>query len=215
MALSTTEGERVTAPDEDREDSTAPVASAADSASPVSSSKDSGAEPLAGKAFWFQVGALLLATVVLGTGLFAWWHSSNEEPASTLGDSRDAALIAAKHDIEVMNTLDYRDIDGSVAAWQEVTTGLLYDQTVNLTDEQRQLLKEQKAISTAKVVDAAVVDITPTTATVIASLELTVIDDKDPDAQAPPKRNRYTADLAKVDGEWKLENLQQVAVDLS
>jgi Mce-associated membrane protein len=37
------------------------------------------------------------------------------------------------------------------------------------------------------------------------------------DTSGPPtvKRNRFTADLVRTGGTWKLESLQQVAVNLS
>lgn len=170
---------------------------------------------LQGRELVFQVAALVIATVVLASGLFAWWHTSQEAEPSGLGDSRDAALIAARSEIETMNSLDYRKVDEGVGAWGEVSTGVLHDQVVAITPEKKQLLADQKKVSVGKVVDAAVVDVTATTATVIASLEVTIQDDAVPDSEPTIKRNRFTADLAKVDGEWLLENVQQVAVTMS
>jgi Mce-associated membrane protein len=52
-------------------------------------------------------------------------------------------------------------------------------------------------------------------ATVVASVEVTVQDDTKADATPTVKRNRFSADLVDVHGKWLVENLQQVAVDIS
>lgn len=169
----------------------------------------------AGRERAFQVAALVVATVVLASGLFAWWHAARDAEPTGLGDSRDAALIAARTEIETMNTLDYRNVDEGIGAWAEVSTGVLHDQVVAMTPETKQQLADQKTVSVGKVLDAAVLDLTATSATVIASVEVTIQDDAVPDSEPTVKRNRFTADLAKVDGTWLLENIQQVAVSLS
>lgn len=159
-------------------------------------------------------GALLVATVVLATGLFAWWRAGQVEP-NPLGAARDTALIAARSHIQTMNTLDHRKIDQGLAAWAAITTGVLHDQILGIGEEEKELLVDQQAVTTSKVVDAAVLDATATTATVIASVETTVSDQKTPGAEPTVKRNRFSADLVRVGGKWKLENLQQVQVNLS
>ncbi len=42
---------------------------------------------------------------------------------------------------------------------------------------------------------------------------MTVSED-DPNVEPTVKRNRFSADLVLVNGHWKIENLQQVAVGL-
>ena len=64
-------------------------------------------------------------------------------------------------------------------------------------------------------VDAAIVDLTDDTATVIAAVETTVADGADAGAEPTVKRDRFTADLVKVGDDWLLEALVQVAVNLS
>ena len=68
-------------------------------------------------------------------------------------------------------------------------------------------------ISSGKVIDAAVtqLDNRAGNATVIATVETTVA----PSNGTPPKRNRFSATLARDGGSWKLSDLQQVAVNLS
>ncbi|MFD1826121.1 MULTISPECIES: nuclear transport factor 2 family protein [Mumia] len=154
------------------------------------------------------------AALVFAVGVFLWWSAATDEQLSQ-AEVRDEVLIAATHHIETMNTLDYREVDAGLEAWMDVTTGTLHDQLAQVGDDERQLLADQKKISTGKVVDSAVFSLDGDTATVVASVEVTVKDDADPDAEPTLKRNRFSADAVKVGDQWLLENLQQVAVNLS
>lgn len=160
------------------------------------------------------IAAAVIAALVMITGLFAWWHTSNDADLA-MTQTRDVVLISATQNIAIMNSLDYRKVDQGLKAWLSVTTGTLHDQLADVGADDRKLLADQKKISTGKVVDAAVVDLDASSATVIAAVEITVKDVAHPDAKPTLKRNRFTADLIKVRGTWKLQNLQQVAVNLS
>ena len=157
---------------------------------------------------------LLVAALVAASGAFAWWQAGHDADRLA-AQKRDTVLIEARQGIETMNTLDYRSVDKGVKAWSQVTTGTLRDQLAGVSEEDRTLLAEQKKISTGKVVDAAVIDVDDTTATVIAAVEVTVQDAAKPGSDPTVKRNRFSADLVKTGGRWKLESLQQVAVNLS
>ena len=157
---------------------------------------------------------LALAAAVMVAGLVAWWRADRDD-ALALADTRDDVLIAATHHIEVMNSLDYREVDQGLDQWLDVTTGTLRDSLTEVADEERQLLADQKKVSAGRVVDAAVLDIDGGTATVLASVEVTVQDGLDPEAEPSVKRNRYSADLVEVRGTWLLESLEQVAVEVS
>lgn len=157
---------------------------------------------------------LLVAALVAASGAFMWWQADHD-PARSAAQTRDTVLIEARQAIETMNTLDYRSVDQGVKAWSQVTTGTLRDQLAGVSADDRRLLAEQKKISTGRVVDAAVIDVDDGSATVIAAVEVTVRDAAKPDSEPTVKRNRFSADLVKVGGRWKLESLQQVAVNLS
>ncbi|MFI5430110.1 hypothetical protein [Aeromicrobium sp. UC242_57] len=163
---------------------------------------------------WLQWALVVLALAVAASGLFAWRSAANDD-AVALAKTRDTVLMTARQHIVTLNSLDYRKVDEGLKGWAAVTTGTLNDQLAQVDQENRQLLADQKKISVGKVIDAAVTSLDDTTATVIAAVEITVTDDAKPDAEPTVKRNRFSADLVKVKGEWKLENLQQVAVDLS
>ncbi|WP_370618390.1 hypothetical protein [Mumia sp. Pv 4-285] len=171
-------------------------------------------EPSPAPPRWRRYAVPAVAALVLVVGALLWWRAASDEQLS-LAETRDEVLIAATQNIETMNTLDYRKVDEGLDAWQDVTTGTLHDQLAQVGDEERQLLADQKKVSTGKVVDAAVFSVDEETATVVASVEVTVKDDAKPDEVPSLKRNRFTSDLVKVDGEWLLESLEQVAVNIS
>ena len=162
----------------------------------------------------YQWAVLVVCALVALTGGLVWWQAAHDADLERAQD-RDTVLVQARQNIATMNTLDYRDVDAGVKAWAGVTTGTLHDQLTQVSAEDRKLLAEQKKTSTGKVVEAAVVDFDDTTATIVASVEVTVRDGAKPDADPTVKRNRFSAELQRVRGDWKLESLQQVAVDLS
>lgn len=157
--------------------------------------------------------ALVVALVVVITGLVAWWRADHSDEATRAAE-RDVVLISATQDIETLNTLDYRQIDAGLARWQAVTTGTMHDQLTQVGAADRKLLAKQHKVSSGRVIDAAVVALGDGTATVIASVEVTVRDGTNPAVQPTVKRNRFTADLVRTGGTWKLETLDQVAVSL-
>lgn len=157
--------------------------------------------------------ASVVALVVAVSGLLAWRAAASGDEGST-ARARDAVTVAANRGIATLNSLDYRDVDAGLDAWVAVSTGALADQLAGISAENRKLLEEAGKISTGNVLEAAVVDLDKTTATVIAAVEVTVADGTDADAEPAVKRNRFSADMVLVKGEWKVENLQQVPVNL-
>lgn len=191
-------------------DAPAAEASAAAAATPRPSLRDR----LSSVAPWRGFLLPAAAALVMIAGLLVWWRAAHDDGLA-LADTRDAVLIAATSNIETMNSLDYRDVEGGLAAWSAVTTGTLHDQIAQISEEDRALLADQQKISVGQVVDAAVLDLDTAKATVVASLEVTVTDGLDPEAEPSVKRNRFSADLVLVGGDWLLERLDQVAVQVS
>lgn len=157
---------------------------------------------------------LVASLVVMVSGLIAW-SRTGPSAAQLRAQTRDVVLSAAKLDIATLNTLDYRTVKNGIAEWESRSTGKLHDQLAAVTPQEMQLLAEQKKISVGRVVDAGVLSLDNDTATVIASVEVTVKDATSPASTPTLKRNRFTADLTRVGGAWKLENLQQVPVNIS
>lgn len=171
-------------------------------------------EPAGGRRGWLAALALVLAVAVCVSGVLAWWRAGHDESAE-VARWRDSALIAARQHVETMNSLDYREVESGLASWAEVTTGTLHDQLAEVGAEDRTLLEEQRKISTGRVVDAAVLEVDANSAIVVVALEITVRDDADPAAEPVVKRNRFSVDLARVGDDWLVEDLQQVAVNIS
>lgn len=162
---------------------------------------------------WAQWGILAAAVVVLVTGVLAWRGAGSDE--LDRAEHRDRALIEGRRLVETMQTMDPRDLEEHLDRWRDATTGVLHDQLENISDDDREVLLDQEKRSTARVVDAALTRLGEDTAVMLAAVEVTTTDNADPDAEPVVKRNRFAADLVKRDGSWKLENLQQVAVNVS
>ncbi|WP_300682091.1 hypothetical protein [Nocardioides sp.] len=160
---------------------------------------------------WLVPGVLAVAVIA---SLVLWWRAAHNDTYD-LAATRDAVLIAATSDIQTMNSLDYRSAAKGLDAWMKVTTGTLHDQIAQVSDEDKKLLADQGKISVGKVVDAAVTSVDATKASVIASVEVTVADGTDTTKEPTVKRNRFSADLVLVRGQWLLERLEQVAVSVS
>lgn len=170
--------------------------------------------PRRGRRHVWRTLALLVAAAVMAAGLVDWRHAAHDTTLS-LAQQRDAVLIAASSDIAVLNTLDYRHVGDGLTRWAAVTTGTLHDQVGQVSASERKLLADQQKISTGKVVDAAVFSLSGDTATVLASVEVSVQDGTDPSTAPTVKRNRFSASMVEVNGVWLIENLEQVAVNIS
>lgn len=161
---------------------------------------------------WAQWGILIAAVAVLVTGVLSWQGAGSEEQERA--EHRDRALIEGRRLVETMQTMDPADLDEHLDRWRDATTGVLHDQLENIDGTDREMLADLEKRSTARVVDAAMTRLGDDTAVMLAAVEVTV-DDADPDAEPVVKRNRFAADLVMRDGSWKLENLQQVSVNVS
>jgi Mce-associated membrane protein len=188
-------------------------AGGADNADTADTAETAEVRPRGVRRFW-PLAVLVIALVVAVAGVLSWSRAAHDDSIA-LAKTRDAVLIAATSHIETLNTLDYRHVDAGLATWAAVTTGTLHDQVTQVSSDERKLLADQKKISTGKVVDAAVFSLDGDSATVVASVEVTVQDDTQASAAPTVKRNRFSADLVDVHGKWLVENLQQVAVNIS
>lgn len=157
---------------------------------------------------------LLLAVSVIAVVLtFLSWRDASDDPDRDRAALRDDAMIEGIAAVETMTSMDHRDVEAGIKAWQAVSTGVLHDQLLSVGDDEEEMLASQGKIASGRVVQAALTELTDRTATLLAAVEVTV---RDEDAAKEPavKRNRFSADLVLVNGHWKIENLQQVAVNL-
>lgn len=157
---------------------------------------------------------LVAGIVAVALAFYAWQQArTGTDPDRDRADLRDQAIIEGTAAVETMNSMDHRDVEGGLEAWESVTTGVLHDQLVAISPEERKLLAEQGRTATSRVVQAAITDLTDTTATMLAAVEITVAAEES-GAEPAVKRNRFQAHLVLVDGRWKLEDIGQVAVNL-
>lgn len=148
--------------------------------------------------------ALLVVAVVV--------HAGGGNAASRAATGvRDAALIAARQDIVVLNSLDYRNIGAGLNSWLDASTGELRTSFEHVTAADRKRIADARAVTTAHVLEAAMVSLDAANghATVIASVELTVTPTG---GKAVIKRERQRADVTRIGGVWKVSGLQQVGV---
>ncbi len=158
---------------------------------------------------WLLLAVSLVAVVVA----YLAWRDADNDPDRERAALRDTAVVEGTSAVETMTTMDGRDVEAGIKAWQGVSTGVLHDQLLSVGDDEQQMLADQGKIASGRVVQAALTELTDRSATLIAAVEVTV---KSADGAEDPavKRNRFSADLVLVNGEWKIENLQQVSVNL-
>lgn len=197
-------------PDAGSDSSTDSAAAGAGTADPTRTGKTAGVGHRLRQASW-----VLLVISIVAVGFSAWsWQQAEADPDLARAVLRDQAIVDGTRAIEVMNTMDHQDVAGGLEAWRSVTTGVMRDQLVAMDEDQQELLADQGKVATGHVTAAALTALTDRTATMIAAVEVTVAD-QDPEVEPTVKRNRYSADLVLVEGQWKIENLGQVPVNLS
>jgi Mce-associated membrane protein len=156
--------------------------------------------------------AVLLAACVAFLVVAVVVHARGDDDSTRAATQvRDAALIAARQDIVVLNSLDYRNIDSGLNRWLDASTGELHTSFEHVTTADRKRIADAKAVTTAQVLEAAMVSLDAANgrATVIASVELTVTPTG---GKAVIKRERQRADVTRIGGVWKVSGLQQVGV---
>lgn len=155
------------------------------------------------------VGAVAAVTALV-------WQATRPAPeptaAAAAANGRDQALIAAIESVEVLNTLDHRDVESGLDAWASVTTGELHDQIAGIGGDEADALADAGAISTGRVIEAAVLELDAAagTAAVIAFTEVTVTPGSGADSV---ERHRYAVDLERVDGDWLVAALVPVELE--
>lgn len=159
-------------------------------------------------------GGVLVACLAFAVVALVVYLTSNSSPDPSAAAARDTMLLSARQDIVVLNTLDYRDVDAGLKRWAAASTGTLHNSLTNVTASEKQHIVSAKSVTTAKVLDAAVVslDTKAGSATVIASIDITVTPDG---GKAVVKRERLRAELTRVGSVWRVNSIAQVGVTIS
>jgi Mce-associated membrane protein len=144
---------------------------------------------------------------LVGLAALAWQlttEPSDDSELEAAAMARDGVVIAASGAVEVLNTLDHRDVAAGLEAWESVATGALQEQIGAIDRRESAALARAGAVSSARVVEAAVVslDVDAGTATAIAFTEVTVTARSGSDVV---EHHRYSVDLRRVGERWLVE----------
>lgn len=134
------------------------------------------------------------------------WLRAADSGTAPLAQARDQALQAGELEIVNLNTLDYRIVHRGLAIWLASCTGQLHKYfAANEAVFARDVVKT-KAITTAKILDAALtkLDMATGTATIIAAVEVTVIL---PTGGPTVKTESEQGQLVRTPAGWKLSFL--------
>lgn len=154
--------------------------------------------------------ALTVGAVValLAAAWFGWsWWSAAQDDGLARGREREAVLVAASGQLEVLNTIDYRSGAHDVDRWLGVTTGRLGKDLTGDRQIQIDRANTSKTVATAKLKQAAVteLDAVAGTARLMAVLDVEV---STGGGTAAPKVSRLTVDYQRVEDGWKVSAVQ-------
>lgn len=169
----------------------------------------------AGRSRIAPVVALLVGVALfIAAGVAFLSASADGDDLAEAAGARDAVQVEATEAIEVLNTLDARDVDAGLAQWAAVSTGDLREELTDLTESQRDALSEVAQISEGTVVSLAVtrLDTAAGESSVIAFVEKKVGATEAEVREAAPSRIQFAAELVEEDGSWKVATLTPEAV---
>lgn len=158
------------------------------------------------------VGAVLAAAAVIFAAQASWaWYSAARAGTPALAQTRDQVLQAGEQEVQNFNTLDYRHVSAGLNLWEQSSAGQLRAQIVAARSAFEKQVEQAKTITTAKILDAALVtlDTRAGTASIIAAVQLNVV----PSQGAPvSKQARLVGQLTRTASGWKLSSLGQAPV---
>jgi len=158
------------------------------------------------------VAVVLAAAAAVFAAWSGWaWHSAARAGTVGLAQTRDQVLAAGEQEVVNFSTLDYRHVSQGLALWEQSSAGPLRAGVIAGQAQFEQEVEQAKTITTAKILDAALVslNIQAGTASLIAAVQLTVIP---PQGAAVSKQARLAAQLTRTAAGWKLTELGQVPV---
>ncbi|HTK61720.1 MAG TPA: hypothetical protein VL595_05055 [Pseudonocardia sp.] len=145
----------------------------------------------------------LVATLVFGVLWFLALHG----PGASTATARDDAVVAARQIALNLQSLDYNTVDKGLDTWEQSTTGRLFDEIHKNRQQYADALRKVQTSSTARVVDAALVDFDPGagTARAIASVDVSTTQNVNGSPSVPVTRQvRVQLDLVRTpDAGWK------------
>ncbi len=158
----------------------------------------------------------LVASVLVVVGLVAavtfgilWWVKSSSDAAQN-ATARDEVVAAAEQAISAFAEVDYQNPDKYRNQQVAVSTDELAQHVKDGWKQARQVIVKAQRSSEVKFFDIAVEELNAYegTASAIASSEVT-LSFEDQSAKLP---RRWRAQLKRVDGEWKLSDIELIPI---
>lgn len=167
-------------------------------------------EPDRRRSQWIAPAAILLIlTVVLVSAVIGVLSTLSARSASS-ADARDREVLDVASTMAVnLVTLGQDSADSDLARVIDGTTGDFREQFVTAADGFGELLTEGGVVSVGEVKSAGIVDSSDDAATVLAAVTSTVKNNEAPDGEV--RVYRMKLELANVDGNWLVSNVEFVA----
>lgn len=146
----------------------------------------------------------LVVLAALAAGWFGFsWLSAAEDGDTAYVEDRDTVLQVAEDGLATLHTVDHRAASRDVGRWLEVTAGDLHEDLQADRDGEVKRAEGTKAVSTAKVVLAAVTDLDANagTARVIAVLDVQL---SRRGGKPSEERRRMNAELVRSPSGWRI-----------
>ncbi|HET9258250.1 MAG TPA: hypothetical protein VFO16_24055 [Pseudonocardiaceae bacterium] len=151
--------------------------------------------------------AIITAIAVVLAGLAgAFWYRAAHGGHLAVGVERDAVLGDAQRATMTLNTLNYQHVQDGLSLWEKASTGSLLTQLRTNRDSYAKAITDSTTISTANVLDAAVVSLDERagTAQVLVGVDVTSqLDKADPGCA----HRRVHLDMIRSADGWKVANL--------
>lgn len=150
----------------------------------------------------------VVAFATMGWFAVSWYRAAHDKSLS-LGSDRDDVLRDAQRSTLTLNTLDYRRVQDGLTLWEQSTAGSLLTQLRANRNTYARAIIDSAAITTARVLDAAVASVNEGAGTAQALVGVDVTSQAD---QGDPScvHRRVRLDMIRVGDAWKVGILAPV-----
>ncbi|MEU6820853.1 hypothetical protein ABZ921_09505 [Streptomyces atriruber] len=156
--------------------------------------------------------SLACTAAAFALGFAGWtgssWYVAAHDDSARFAETRDDVLAAGEQAALNMNTLDHRDLEHGLDAWEESATGNLLTELRKGRAEFEKQVRTARTVTTAEVLSGAVTELDEREgrAGVLIAMRITV----DPPKKKPStKESRLLGELTRTPGGWKLSGLGQ------
>lgn len=154
--------------------------------------------------------AVVAAVAFAAMGWFAvsWYRAAHDKSVS-LGMDRDDVLRDAQRSTLTLNTLDYRRVQDGLTLWEQSAAGSLLTQLRANRNTYARAITDSAAVTTARVLDAAVASLNEGAGTAQALVGVDVTSQAE---QGDPScvHRRVRLDMVRVGDAWKVGTLTPV-----